>query len=101
MATTVKAQTTLPTVEARDLWIADAEAVFAGRPLKAGVNAFVAAEPDLGETVARLKFTLSNDGQANVVARDLIDVSDARGVLPGSFVRAYRDDGTLIAEKFW
>lgn len=101
MATTVKAMIILPTAEARDQWIADAEAAIAGRTLKPGMNAFVAPSDEIAPNSARMKFTLINDGQARTVANLIITSADSRGVLPDSFVRATREDGVVLVERYW
>lgn len=98
---TVKSNMVFQTVEQRDDWIADATAAVSGRQWRQDRQAFIGPAPEVGPTVARMKFTLISDPGANLLAGILITAGNNRGVLPGSFVRATNDQGVVLREFYW
>jgi hypothetical protein len=98
---TVKSNMVFQTVEQRDDWIADANAALAGRETNPTRQAFIGEAPEVGPTVARMKFTLVNNLAANGLAQLLIAAGNNRDVQTGSFVRATRDDGVVLREFYW
>lgn len=91
----------MPTVEARDDLISDANTAMENRPLKPGVQAFVGPGDEVGPTVVRIKFTLTNLAQAVIVWGLVKNAGDNRGAKPGSWVRVSNEDGSRARDFTW